>query len=402
MQELTSSGEVGVDVEDLYSISSVSPCSLEDPLPLRLIDAGEMTTKLAAGHSQENLNISPLHISPLEAIRELDEAEEALSGLRSPGDGAVRAKDQLVMKELPLRSVESETDELAFEDCEETDIHSSVIVKPLRSIITSKNTAILEAPQSETCHSLQGISDLVGLQEDSQKCTPQKSLGPGGVHKEMLGTSSTLERTIVIIGSELDDTGSSVSFLGGQRDKHRHTNPGVPMERCELRNSTSSTTDLEENKAEVLLQDGVCISKRDCTIEDCNSTLIDILTACKTKVEQLEQLKCSSYELTIQLQSAQALAVQLQQRVVSLEEECCRRHREVQGLQEELWEAQRALQERSAHTDRISEELRLLRLQLQKRPSASGSSEVQELLRGHTHTPYTGAQPGSSRVCTLL
>ncbi|XP_063072159.1 uncharacterized protein LOC134462860 [Engraulis encrasicolus] len=465
MQELTSSGQVaGVGMDDMYSISSVSPLE-DDPPPLpppppssppiRLLGTGgeEATTATSPrlpmtpqGHSShENLSSPALRVSPLEAIRELDEAtEESLSGQRSPGDGAVRgAKDQLAVgKELPPpQSAEKGTEDLlALEDCEEEDsddTHIPVVMmkRPLRSIITtSKSIAVLETAQSEACRSQQSISDLVCLREDSQTHSPQtqKSLRVG-LSEETLGSNSSKksQRTVVIVGSELeDDTGSSVTSVRGQIDKRSHTpSPAVvPVgSRAELRSSTGTITDLQESNAdEAPLQDGVmCINTtRDSasTEQGDSSTLIDILIACKAKVEQLEQLKCSSYELTIQLQSAQALATCLQERVVWLEEEQGRQQREVQGLREELQEARRSLRERSVQTERISQELRLLHLQLQKRPSASGSSEGQEdghqeekevqqeqgeseqeqHPSSHGHMLSTRVEQGSSRVCTLL
>ncbi|XP_048110913.1 uncharacterized protein LOC125302016 isoform X1 [Alosa alosa] len=388
MQEEDSLGKVGDAMEEMFSISSVSPCPEEDPPLDPATRAGE-TTKLPACLSQEN--ILPLHVSPLEAIRELDEAEEALSGLRSPGDGAVRARDQLVTKESPLHSTERETDDLACEDCEEDDtLH--VTVKTLRSIIISEDRINLETPLTETCASPHDISDLGCLREDSRKHTSQKLLGSGGAHQGMLGTNSSLERTIVIIGSELNDTGSSVTSLQDLKEKHRHANMGVTIGSGVLRNSTGTIANLEENICEDQMQEDVSIRKRDSTA--CNSTLIDILTACKTKVEQLEQLKCSSFELTVQLQSAQAMAAHLLQQVEVLERERGSRQREMLGLQEQLQEARRALQETRAQTA-------LLHLQL-------GSSEVQQQQRqrqspnGHAHVPTAGPDHGPSRVCTLL
>ena len=306
MQEPNALGKAGDDMEEMYSISSVSPCPVEESQPNGVVGAGETTTKLPACLSQENLNNLPLHISPLEAIRELDEAEEALSGLRSPGDGAVRAKDQLVTREeSPLHSTERETDERAFEDSEGDDAPGSVTVKTLRSTITSEDGVNLDTPQTETCGSPHDISDLGCLHDDSPKHASQKWLGSGGMHKGMLGTNSTLERTIVIIGSELTETGSSVTSLQmDPKERRMHTHMGVTGN-GELRNSTGSVSDLEENTPEDPTQGDVCSSStRASTPEACNSTLIDILTACQTKVEHLERLKCSSFELTIQVTNA--------------------------------------------------------------------------------------------------
>lgn len=287
MPESNSLGKAGDDVEEIYSIGSISPCPCEPEAANR---AGETTvTKLPACHSQENS--LPLHISPLEAIRELDEAEEALSGLRSPGDGAVRAKDQLGTKESPVGYVERECDELALVDYDEDEAPRPVL-KTLRAIITSEDRINLETPQTETCSSPHDVSDLVCLGEDSLKF-PSQTLLDAEVHRGTLGTNSSLERTIVIIGSEVNGAGSSAQNV---REKHMNTTMGLACSvgSGELRNSTGPIAHSEESPAVDQLQGDVCA-------EACNSTLIDILTACETKVEQLEQLKCSSFELTVQV-----------------------------------------------------------------------------------------------------
>ncbi|XP_028854786.1 uncharacterized protein LOC114801008 [Denticeps clupeoides] len=278
-------------MEEVHSIGSESPCN---KVNIHLNGkAVEPSTSLPATLSLESRGnlLHSHHVLPLEAIREVDEAKEVISSLRSPEDGEVRVKLQAEESQLLLAEGHA-----SREDAKNCDSAAGIITGETTMAFLSGEDKISPGPQADECDSSCDASDPCPSLEDSPTIP---------VHRRLDLESHSLNR-----GAE----------------------PLTIIRDAEPATSTHS--------------------------------LIEVLSACKTKVEQLEQLKCSSSELAVKLQSAQATAAQLQRQMAGLEEEA-------HGLREQLQQARSALQERSAEAARAAEELRLLRPQPGKdRPSS--------------------------------
>ncbi|XP_046730690.1 uncharacterized protein LOC124402077 isoform X2 [Silurus meridionalis] len=131
-----------------------------------------------------------------------------------------------------------------------------------------------------------------------------------------------------------------------------------------------------------------------------NQTLIEVLSACEARVEQLEELKSSSIEMSAQLRSARVLTARLHQKVLNLEHECHLKDKELQDLMVSLEKTNEALQTRNSEMAAVTEEFHRLHLELeeQKKTAAAGRTvSANGQLASNTH-----CRNGSSKVCTLL
>lgn len=271
------------DLEDIFSITSGSPCPIKDAqtngktkdnIQSEVLSGQPWDKPGVLGHLQ--------HTSPLESIRELVEMEEASDG-RSPGDGAVRIKDT----------------------CKEICPSNTTIYVALPSEGCSdafKRTALgndskTQLDLAEACSSMHDAPFGSCPPED----TSYIALIPG--HLEW-GSSAMSDNHKQVAGHQLTPSHTSSDVLGVQLDNQStitpledlHEEPLCPQTGIKV-TAISGKSEAENSNANLEGVGQIC-EKEDSVS---NQTLIEVLTACEARVEQLEELKSSSIEMSAQV-----------------------------------------------------------------------------------------------------
>ncbi|KAG7478107.1 hypothetical protein MATL_G00076860 [Megalops atlanticus] len=316
-------------------------------------------------------------------------------------------KTMPVNKELPheiaeLHKSHREQESRAEDGEEEVENHSS---------ITSVSPSPMESPKQTRVNSDDKPSEEFTLQSLLASPHPEDSLSNMGHHVLPLESIRELD--------EVEDQGSELHRSPGdgavkvkegelQDLKLKHQSHQTETERlcAELRDSRERIGELE-SELSTERKKGEDNTHKILKLETdmSNSSLIAVLTECQSKVEQLEELKHSSLQLTAQLQAAQSMAVYLQRRMLCLEEEHMLKQQEVLKLTEQLEEAGRALQEKSTQVAQVTAQLQALHQELEKKQE-NGASSTDVLANGHTTSAQPQQQPrqysNDSKVCTLL
>lgn len=262
------------DFEDIFSISSGSPCpnketysKIKDNLQSEVLSSQPLDKPGVLGHLP--------HTSPLESIREQVEIEEPSEG-RSPGDGAVRFKD------------------VCKETCPST--ASRYVALPSEGCSYALERTALGQDSNTQLDSVDACSSMDDVPVGS--CPPEDSsyiaLIPGHLEseKEVAGHHLTLSHTTSdILEGQLDNQ-STLTPLQHLQEESTCPQTGVKF------NTISGESETEKSNPSLEGVDG-CICAKEGNVA--NQTLIEVLTACEARVEQLEELKSSSIEMSAQV-----------------------------------------------------------------------------------------------------
>ncbi|GAA6107947.1 uncharacterized protein LOC113639096 [Tachysurus ichikawai] len=362
------------DLEDIYSISSGSPCPIKDKKQAEVLSNQSLDKPGILAHLQ--------HTSALESIRELVEIEERSEG-RSPGDGAVRVKD-VCRETCPSTAIRSAA--LSSEGCGDT-----------LERITLRQDSNTQLDLVDASSSIDDV--LVG--SCNAEDTSYIALIPG--HQEW-GYSSVSNNKKEVAGHQLTPSHTSSGILEVQLNDQFNITPlqdpqeeSICPQTAEKFNTVRDESQAEENNLNLEgVESDICEKEGSVT----NQTLIEVLTACEARVEQLEELKSSSIEMSAQLQSARLLVARLHQKVLNLEHECHLKDKELHDLTVNLEKTSEALQTRNSEMAAITEELRRLHLDLeaQKKTAVAGRTvNANGQLTSNAHQ-----RNSSSKVCTLF
>lgn len=259
------------DVEDIFSVTSGSPCPIKDAQANSKTKDDEQSDMLSGQPLDKPGILTHLHhTSPLESIRELVEMEETSEG-RSPGDGAVRIKD--ACKE-PCPKNHDVLERTALGQNSNTqldlvDTYSSMEDVPVGSCPPEDTSYIALIPgHLEWCSS--AVSDN---------------------QKEVAGYQLTSSHTSSdVLEVQLDHQFTITPLQNHQQDSFH------PQIDVKVNTISDEAEDNNSNLEEVY---GPICEKEDSVA---NQTLIEVLTACESRVEQLEELKSSSIEMSAQVQ----------------------------------------------------------------------------------------------------
>lgn len=271
------------NLEDLFSISSGSPCPTKD---------AQSSSKTKENIHPEVLSGEPLdkpgilgllHItSPLESIRELVEMEETGEG-RSPGDGAVRFKD--ACKET-CASTTSKYVTLPSDGCvnalERTALRQyfNTQLDLVDACSSMNDVPVGSCPPEGTSY----IALIPGHQEWSGSVVSDN-------HKEAAEHQLTPSHTSSDVLEVQPDNQSTITPLQDLQEESTFPQTDVKLNTV---NDEKNNPTLKEDD-----NDNYNICEKDVSVA--NQTLIEVLTACEAKVEQLEELKSSSIVMSAQV-----------------------------------------------------------------------------------------------------
>ncbi|XP_018600048.1 uncharacterized protein LOC108929768 [Scleropages formosus] len=344
------------DVGEGCSVRSVSPSPVD--LPGAAPDVSPAGFVLLDGDSVDG---APHHTSPLESITELEETQE------SPEGRSTEVGMQSYSGSPPLKLGERET--MAGDALKDTgDVSHSTAgdTRDERDEMKTPSVELLKAPKGT---SLNGF-----FRVESGEITPGVTWEGG----ESCSVSRT--QTHLQLGgpkwTECHETRRDIPLQDPQKEmSHVFLKAMGSRERVRELSDESPGRRIEQPEGDV--SDG---------------SLIAVLTECKSKVEQLEELKCTSMDLRVQLQVAQGTAAFLQRRMLLLEEAHRLKQQEVLDLTRALHDAREALWEKSADAPSGATG--------GKRESGAHAEEAPANGNAAVHSP-TQPRP-HSRVCALL
>nr|XP_015203545.1 PREDICTED: uncharacterized protein LOC107077436 [Lepisosteus oculatus] len=341
---------------------------------------------LAASHPQDSLSNLIYHASPLESIKELDEMdgrEEQVSELeRSPGDGAVKIKQQDTDDGFPLQSEKERCEVQAGSNPGAVLIGQSVFEDTLESTImrdenepldpTGKD--LLQVTPNGEHHQKESHKALV-LADDRWERVSSRASDDREIQQEPKEHHQSTEQcgkddrdgVMECKGDRLSPSEPSIQELQDPELKHE----SYQSENNRLCNK------VKDSKMRIReLENELCTEKRkseshahrirELEMEMSNSSLIGVLTECKTKVEQLEELRYSSRELMIQLQEANRIAACLKQRIFHLEEERMLKQQQLVNLGEELEGSRKALEQKNREMVKVKVQVQALNEELER------------------------------------
>ncbi|XP_035242931.1 paramyosin-like [Anguilla anguilla] len=408
---------------DCYSITSVIPSPAENMQQPKSGDQPEeelvLQSPLVSPHTEDSLSNAGHRVSPLESIRELDEVDEQGSDLhRSPGDGAVKVREQVAGAGSLPSSVERNSG-MGDSSGDRSSLSGAGLVPTFKSAVTRVQRAKLDGEMADLLKHPQGTSHDNLLQVESLNMQPEEkseensSCSGSRVCRKEKGHDSITEfsqpekgaRSEESLDKDLETSATSLQELQDLKLHHQSHQEEINHLCTELRDSKERIRELES----ILSTEGKKGENQAHEIpelesEMSNSSLIAVLTECQSKIEQLEEIKHSSLKFTVQLQAAQGLAASLQRRVLCLENERTLKQQQVLELTKELEATRRALQEKSAEVACLTAQLHVLQ-QLREKTRESGACSSDVLANGHT-TVEQHRQPrqysNDSKVCTLL
>lgn len=267
------------DLEDIFSVTSGSPCPNKDAQTNSKTKDNEQSDVLSGQPLDKQGILTHLHHTlPLESIRELIEMEETSEG-RSPGDGAVRIKDA------------------CKEPCPSTTIR--YVALPLEESSDALERTALGPNSNTQLDLVDGSSSMDDVPVGS--CPPEDTsyvaLIPG--HLEC-GSSTVSDNQKEVTGQQLTSSHTSSDVLEVQLDNQSTITPlqnhqeELIHPQTDVKVNTISD-EAEDNNANL---DGHICEKEGSVA---NQTLIEVLAACEARVEQLEELKSSSIEMSAQV-----------------------------------------------------------------------------------------------------
>lgn len=272
------------DLEDIYSISSGSPCQIKD---------AQTNSKTKDNKQPDVLSGQPLdkpgilahlhHTSPLESIRELIEMEETSEG-RSPGDGAVRIKDA------------------CKETCPSTTIR--YVALPSEGCSDELGRTALGQDSNTQLDSVDACSSMDDVPVGS--CPPEDTSYIALIPEHLeWGSSTVSDNQKEVAGHQLTPSHTSSDVLEVQLDNQSTITPLQDLQEESIcpQTGVKVNTISDKSEAEINNPNPEGVDGHVCEKEGsaANQTLIEVLTACEARVEQLEELKSSSIEMSTQV-----------------------------------------------------------------------------------------------------
>lgn len=271
-------------LEDIFSVSSGSPCAIKDAQTNGKTKDNIQPEVLSGQPLDKPGILGHLHItSALESIRELVEIEEAVEG-RSPGDGAVRIKAA----------------------CKETCVSTTAryVALPSEGCSVAMERTALGQDSLTQLDSLDACSSMDNV--PVELCPPEDAsyiaLIPGDLE---WGSSAASNNHKEVEGHQLTPSQSSSDVLEGQLDNQSTIMPLQDLQEESTYPQTGVKVNRiddeakgEKNHSNLEGIDGHICEKEGSVA---NQTLIEVLTACEARVEQLEELKSSSIEMSAQV-----------------------------------------------------------------------------------------------------
>lgn len=308
------------ETEDCYSITSVSPSVAENTQHLRSDDEPEeefvLQSLLVSPHTEDSLSNVGHHVPPLESIRELEEVDEqGSSPRRSPGDGAVRVREGVADTISLLSSVERNS-EMGDSSGDRNALSGTKLVPTFKSAVTREERAKLDSEMADLLKYPQGAPHDNCLQVESLNMEPEeKNKGNGSCsgsrvyHKEEGHNSATKisqpengARSEESLDKDLETSATSLEEQQDVKLKHQSHQKEINQPHNELRNSKEVTGELEsELRSERKEGENQSHKIQEMESEMSNYSLTAVLTECQYKIEQLEEIKHSSLELTVQV-----------------------------------------------------------------------------------------------------
>ncbi|XP_076865641.1 CCHC-type zinc finger, nucleic acid binding protein b isoform X2 [Brachyhypopomus gauderio] len=376
--------------EDVFSVRSASPC-------LGKLTAAVCDTKLTEWilcQSDMSGTSNSLHrVPPLESIREIVEEP---GEHRDRQDRTARLKGQVASKEMfPAAIIRymSVTQDGGADTLEQT------LLEEVMECTTQPNDAHLENPMTDACSSVLDMEAESMLQEDIANVAINKQQvewSSSSVCNELVESTehklSLCDAKSAVLEDQIDNQPSVTPPRIFQDPKNGHVCPQTAV-----RMTAKISDKLEECPSHIS-------EKEDTVTSVANQTLVEILTACKAKVEHLEQVKVCSFDLSHQLQSARALAAQLNQRVLSLEHECGLKEKELQELSATLAKTSKTLQARNSEMASVNKELHQLQFELEanKKMAVPTRAIMANGKAGPNSQKRSLQNSSSSKLCTLF
>ncbi|XP_029453459.1 uncharacterized protein LOC115089536 [Rhinatrema bivittatum] len=224
-----------------------------------------------------------------------------------------------------------------------------------------------------------------------------------------LTSDNQLHRTSIQSNLQLNLPVNKLRNLKLLNLKLKHKNHHDDIHNQSLADLTDFATDTDENDPSHQTED----NKRNDThgkelgIEPAqNSSLIELLSLCHLKLEQLEDLKHSSKELATKLWETKETVVYLKQKVSELEMENSQKEQASRLLSEELTESKSLLCEKNKEIAHMKMLIRNLNNQLQKKHNDlflnKKSHEKKGQLDKDSEMSLKKDHPSNSKICVLL
>ncbi|XP_072522263.1 uncharacterized protein [Salminus brasiliensis] len=380
------------DYDDLLSIGSVSPSPAKDAQATGDTRDTKLMELIAGQSLNKSGTLAHLQLaSPLESVRELVEVEEACD-LRIPGE---LMASQEIFPATTIRYMSLTTEGLGH----------ALEGTTLGPTTQPSNFVHLESPMTEACSSVQELPDASWLQEDCLKNSVSECQQVEPCSPAICGDQKEAARP------PMTPSSANSGFLEIQLSKHCSVTALQGLLNCqeeqmcqqagmtaEAKPDDELGLDSRPNSEEIRGHSG---EKEDTATTVANQSLIEVLTSCKAKVEQFEQLRSSSFDLSAQLRSAQLLAASLHQRVLCLEHEHCLKERELRELTAHLEKTSEALEARNSEMATITKELHQLHSEVEAKKNMPTAART--VTANGQATPDSQLQSSrSSKMCTLL
>ncbi|XP_041129801.1 coiled-coil domain-containing protein 150-like [Polyodon spathula] len=371
-------------------------------------ELGEEDTLENKDHLPDSMSDVIYYVSPLESIKELDEMdgkEEVSTIERCPGDGAAKIKEKAADREVtaPQEEEEEENYLASMDDS----------MQAYLGALLGDNGGVLPADHAYT-NTDSAHSDHITPGGEEDHGTSVSALLEEGrweqiVASDSKGGSKAVEEHCPLIEKVGEDnfchiTNStdcrldcdSLGELQALKLKHASHQTEINILCAELNDSKVRIRELQSELNSVKLKDEDHVHRiRELETEAANSTLIEVLTECKSKVEQLEEQKYSSQQLAIQLQEVNRIVGHLQKRIDYLEEDKNKKPVDIVNLTDQLAET-RGVRDQSEEMENTKVLVRTLSEQLGNNPDHMSSHISAQSRR-------QAKQDGSdSKVCVLL
>ncbi|KAL4655861.1 hypothetical protein GN956_G6203 [Arapaima gigas] len=365
-------GAVGGD----HNIYSVSPCPVDLPTATPEIQPREFA--LWDGDSVDG---EPHHASPLESITELDEAEELQTPPLKPEERTVTAGD--ILKEVGVLSKST----LPTGD---THDEREKLKSPTVDILMCPKTTAVNGFFTTECRDPQTARTW----DEEKHLMVESKFQPEQERPKWHDTCEAHCNISIVKESLRKDLDSTVLTPDGLQD------PKLQQEFQE-EDSRERILELEDELSSEMKKESHIKMVPQLESETQDSCLAEVLTECKLKVEQLEDLKYTSMDLKNQLQVAQATAAFLQRQMLILEEAHRQKQQEVLELTGALQEAKEALREKSALAAQAAMQLQAISRDMGGKQKA-GSLPEEAPANSHAVAHSPPRSHSDSRVCTLL
>ncbi|MGH0163393.1 UNVERIFIED_CONTAM: hypothetical protein FKN15_074413 [Acipenser sinensis] len=395
------------DIEENDYIGSENMSSKRQEAVMYTQELGEEDIVENEDPLQQSMSDVIYHVSPLESIKELNEMdgrEEEVSTIeRCPGDGAAKIKEKVADGEV-TDPQEEEENHLASTD-DSMQAYLGALLGDNGGVLLADH-AYTNIDSAHSDHITPGGEEDHGTVGGLQEEVSWEQI----VASDCKGVSKAVEEHCPSIEKVSEDNFwhvttstdcrldcDSLGELQALKLKHASHQTEITRLCTELNDSKVRIGELQsELNSEKLKDEGHVHRIRELETEAANSSLIEVLTECKSKVEQLEELQFSSQQLAIQLQEVNRIVVHLQKRIEYLEEDKNKKLVDIVKLTHELAETRGALLTKS-------EEMENTKALVQTLSEELGNNQGHLNSHNSAQSRRKPKKDGSdSKVCVLL